>query len=45
MYNDIMDALKNKNIETQIKVETPIETPVETINHNITNANSDTEED
>jgi hypothetical protein len=45
MYNDIMDALKNKNIETQIKVETPVETPVETINHNITNANSDTEED
>ena len=41
MYNDIMDAVKNKNIETQ----THVETPVETINHNITNANSDTEED
>jgi D-arabinose 1-dehydrogenase-like Zn-dependent alcohol dehydrogenase len=41
MYNDIMNAVKNKNIETH----THVETPVETINHNITNANSDTEED
>lgn len=41
MYNDIMEGLKNKNTETQ----TQVETPVETINHNITNANSDTEED
>ena len=41
MYNDIMQALKDKNIETHSHVETP----VESINHNITNANSDTEED